>query len=418
MRKAMIITMGGSPEPIAKTILAENHQPEFICFLASDKSVNDLGKVLKMVKEQGHDYEQTVVISHDAEDLVKCYRTALECIDRMEEKGYDKQRVLVDYTGGTKTMTAAIALATIGKGYNFSYVGGKDRTKGGLGIVKTGSELIKEDVGPWHLFAIEEKRALSLHINSYRFDAALEIIKELDSRGKAVKGYEFLKPLNKIIQGYREWEAFRHKKALELLEKGAMQLRERLEVNNCQPIRKYLNGINSNFEFLQAMKRKTDNFTLLSAKTVTDLLSNAERRAEEGKYDDATARVYRALEMIGQIEFVNEFGCETGKVEIDKIPVELQPEYSQKYLSEQNSLLKLPLEATFKALKAKGNKKGTRFFENISEIKKLQSARNNSILAHGVESTSEKGFERMLKFVRKLFIFVDKIEFPRLEGDW
>jgi len=45
------------------------------------------------------------------EDLVECYRKALACIDRVRARGFALTDALVDYTGGTKPMSAALAMA-------------------------------------------------------------------------------------------------------------------------------------------------------------------------------------------------------------------------------------------------------------------------------------------------------------------
>ena len=418
MAEAMIITVGGTPEPIIETIISETHQPEFICFFVSSDSTNILGEVLKMVKMRGHDYGQEVVVTEDPQDLVVCYGNALKCVDAVHSKGYNLQQVLVDYTGGTKTMTAAIALATIGKGFNFSYVGGKERTKDGLGVVVKGTEVIREGVGPWHIYAVEEKRFLANHINNYRFNSALEVLKKLIERGESVKRYGFLNSLKEIVAGYREWEAFRHSAALEKISTGTKRLEPMLEIDDCQPLRRYLEGIKLNLEFLGKLKGRTDNFENLSMETVIDLLSNAERRYSEGKFDDATARVYRAMEMVGQIEFKKVFEYGTDEVPLEVIPEELRKEYACKYQAKDKNKLKLPLEATFYALSIKDNEVGKKFFGNHEKIKGLQQARNHSILAHGMGPIKEEKCQKFLNLVRELFTGEKRVKFPKLEGDW
>ena len=282
----------------------------------------------------------------------------------------------------------------------------------------SGTEFIKEGVGPWHIFAVEEKRALSTHINSYRFDTALEILKELKRRGKVIRSFEFFEPLGKIVQGYIDWEAFRHGSAMVSIKNGLDQLRERLAVNNQSEIRKYVEKVVSNYKFLDSMKKNTKDFTKLSRWTVIDLLSNAERCGEMGKYDDAIARVYRSLEMLGQIEFIQEFKCSNSEVDPKIIPEKLRKEYECTHKPNKDGKIQLALKATFRVLNEVNNKFGKKLFEKLEDVKKLQSARNNSILAHGVEPTSEKGYNKMLKLVRELSGINEKIQFPRLESNW
>ena len=116
---------------------------------------------------------------------------------------------------------------------------------------------------------------------------------------------------------------------------------------------------------------------------VLELIANAKRRAVEGKYDDAVARLYRVLEMIGQIEFEKEFNCNTSDVIIENIPSEMEEEIKLKYLDSKDGKIKLPLFATFDLLHKNKNKLGGLFFNNMEIIKKVLHLRNNSILAHG-----------------------------------
>ncbi|OQX91368.1 MAG: hypothetical protein B6D58_08485, partial [candidate division Zixibacteria bacterium 4484_95] len=50
--------------------------------------------------------------------------------------------IVIDLTGGTKQMSAALALAATEQGLKVSYVGGEERTKDGLGTVVSGTEKI------------------------------------------------------------------------------------------------------------------------------------------------------------------------------------------------------------------------------------------------------------------------------------
>ncbi|MDP8238808.1 MAG: TIGR02710 family CRISPR-associated CARF protein [Candidatus Hatepunaea meridiana] len=415
---AMIISVGGSAEPVAKSISAKDRNPKLVCFLTSHDSVVKLGEIKELTAKAGILYEHKVVIVDDPANLVDCYRKALECVDEVMKEGFEPGQLLVDYTGGTKTMTAGLTLATLGKGCMFSYVSGTERTKDGLGVVISGTEKIVEGIGPWQLFAVEEKRAIELHVNSYRFGSALEIIDNLRRRGENIAGYPYLSPLRDIIVGFQEWEAFRHTNALKNIESGTKRLRERLETVKCLSLKRYLNDVMDNFKFLKTMSYKTSDFNELSEEVVIDLLSNAKRRAENGRFDDAVARVYRSLEMIGQIEFKNKFGCETDNVPLELLPHQFQKHYKIKYSSGKDGNLKLPLNATFEVLNKVNNPVGMCYCAMKKDIQKVQLSRNYSILAHGIKAVSRKAFESTLKIVGVLFDNQETVQFPKLEGDW
>jgi len=52
----------------------------------------------------------------------------------------EPNHLVVDYTGGTKTMSVALALATIDNSSLYTYIGGAERTKEGVGVVINGKD--------------------------------------------------------------------------------------------------------------------------------------------------------------------------------------------------------------------------------------------------------------------------------------
>ncbi|MDO9559797.1 MAG: hypothetical protein Q7I89_08950 [Syntrophales bacterium] len=148
MPKTMIMSLGGSPEPLNKSIVS--HRPENIIFLASHDSVALAGDILKKL-----DFKPAAVyeITDDPNSMFECYKKARRCVDRTKKMGVAPQNVIVDYTGGTKVMTAALILATIGQPFQFNYVGGEQRNKNGLGVVMDGHEKMFAEMNPWWLLA-------------------------------------------------------------------------------------------------------------------------------------------------------------------------------------------------------------------------------------------------------------------------
>jgi CRISPR-associated protein (TIGR02710 family) len=117
------------------------------------------------------------------------------------------------------------------------------------------------------------------------------------------------------------------------------------------------------------------------------------------RYDDAAARIYRALELFGQICFEEKTGISNNKVPEDMIPEAIRGEYIRKYKDPETEKLKLPLEATFKCLEALGDESGRRFVERHKEIKNIQRNRNLSILAHGINPVTEKAVKSIFEIV-------------------
>ena len=92
--KAMIISVGGTPEPVVSSLL--NHGPDYVCFFASQQSLDMIGEIKNQFKEKEQKFKDYKVICDDAEDLVHCYGKALECTKKITEQGADPLKVVVD----------------------------------------------------------------------------------------------------------------------------------------------------------------------------------------------------------------------------------------------------------------------------------------------------------------------------------
>lgn len=411
MPKGMIISVGGSPEPIIKTI--EEHRPEFICFFASQDTVEYIRDVKKALQGKDFKIRDKKIIVDNVNDLVHCYKRACDSLSIMDLEGILPEEIVVDYTGGTKTMTASLALAALTKGARFSYVGGEKRTKNGVGIVLNGFEKIEEGLSPWQLYAVDEKQRIAQYFNSYQFDAALSLISQIKSKVEKKQRLLFDK-IEIITHAYKNWDMFNHIEAIKDLSSGTKGLKEYLEISGDDKLQGFYKKVKESLEFLEQLQKKTKQFHRLHIILVADLIANAARRAKERKFDDATARLYRALEMFGQIIFLKTFGCSSSEVPPEKIPEKLRDEYIARYERTENRL-QLPLFATFRLLREKGNKYGMLFFEKEEIFKKLIDARNNSMLAHGLKSISENTFRKFLDLLVDIFNLKYLLEFPNLE---
>lgn len=409
MAKLMIISLGGSPEPLKKSIAG--HQPERLIIFASHDSNIKLGEVLQI--EGYKPVKIETAITENPNSLYECYKTAKHCIDRAERAGVPDTDILVDYTGGTKVMSAALLLATAGRAYRFNYVGGDDRSKGGLGIVQNGKELMYPDMNPWSAFAEEERRQVVTLFNARRFTSVIQILdlckREIPASISAF--FQFVLPLS---NGFLFWEQFRHKEALDCLKKGGVLLEDYLTHYPDDKYSRLRAELMTHINFLSDVLKKTNGMQVFDFVMVKELINNARRRMDDRRFDDAAARIYRALELYGQICFEKQIGCSNDRVRPAKIPQELRDEFTRKYRDPQNDIMKLPLQATFTVLKAVGHEAGERFFKYEKEIKNIQVARNLSILAHGIQPVSERSAQSILETVADFMQMKEYFDFPKL----
>jgi len=346
--------------------------------------------------------------------MFECYKKARCCVERAKKLGVAPENVIVDYTGGTKVMTAALILATIGQPFQFNYVGGELRNKDGLGVVMDGHEKMFAEMNPWSIFAEEERRQVVTLFNRRRFSAVMQIIDHCSTRELPLEIMSYFGFVRPFAEGFLFWEQFQHETALRKISDGMERLATYLKVNRDPDLETFGFQAEQCRLFLRQLLSDTDYMKVLHPVLIDDLLNNARRRMVDKRYDDAAARIYRALELYGQVCFHEVAGCDTDSMNPDMIPEKIREEYIRKYLDTKKNVLKLPMTATFEYLKVKGHPAGIRFFERHQVIKKIQSNRNASILAHGIQPVSEKAINSIFETVTEFVQFTKIFDFPAL----
>lgn len=403
----MIISVGGTRAPIIKSIC--EYKPEFISFLASQDSCDLVASIKTEVVSHGLNIKSETTLADDINDLVHCHEKAEEAVGRVITKGYRKEDIIVDYTGGTKHMSVSLALASISYGFSFSYVGGKERTKNGVGIVVNGQEEIYPSVNPWDFLAIEERKKIAILFNTYQFKAAKNLTDTLLE--KTTKFKSLFKKIGFLIEGYYEWDLFRHQKALDLFKRAKIE--EILETDD-KSIKAFAKAAETNRLFLEEIVK---NEKKPSGLLILDLYANAERRFNEGKVDDAVLRLYRLVEMIAQERLFRKYGIDVSDVKEEKIPEGLKGEFIKNYKSQFDGKIKISQTAIFKLLNALHDELGNTFKLNGKRFLAIQSSRNYSYLAHGFESSKEKTYLTLRDFILELNMFEvkDAPVFPKIE---
>lgn len=395
--KAMIISVGGTIQPIVKSI--SEYSPEFVSFFASQDTVSKLIEIESELKNNSVNIKREITLIDDVNDLYHCYNKSIEAVKRVLSKGYNKDEVIVDYTGGTKNMSVALALASINFGFSYSYVGGIERTKEGVGIVIDGQEKIYQSINPWDFLAIDDKKRISNFFNTYHFKAARDICNELSEKTGKIK-FLFRK-IAFLIDFYYNWDLFNYTQALQILNR-----KEIYELEECEDagIRDFAKKTFLFKDFIEKLSKNSNKPTL---NLILDLFANAERRFEQGKIDDAVLRLYRIVEMIAQYKLLTYYEINTSNVDLTKIPETLRTEYDKR---DESGKIKIGLNQSYRLLRALDDDLGKIFEEEQRNFNNIQNARNNSYLAHGFSSPKETTYTGLREFILKLnFINVDEI---------
>ncbi|MBD3307701.1 TIGR02710 family CRISPR-associated protein, partial [candidate division KSB3 bacterium] len=319
MKKLMIITLGtgrGVENGVANSIAATN--PDKVIFLITQASQAMPEKVKEAFctlcrKEDMPTYHAQKV--QDAEDPEDAYQTTLEAFQLAKQWGYTPENISLDFTSGTKAMSVGASLAGFFSACkSMVYVGGKKRDV--TGRVEKGREKVRV-ITPNEILADYNQRLAKQMFNIYQFDAGLNILRRIQQR--IVRND--LSELEIVFQAYERWDKFDHRQALKLFDSHALSRDVRQMV-----------GKNKGFvaQMVNAIGRKTP--PDIVPEILVDLLANAARRAEEGKFDDAVARLYRLTELLVQYRLqeginISSKGLKTSEIDVTLLPEHLQPTY-------------------------------------------------------------------------------------------
>lgn len=400
--RLLVCTLGGSPEPVVESI---NHwEPEMIFFIVSPESQEQIETIKNKIKEKykrevsPREYEIFRVV--DAQSFSECVKTIREEVDKNIKKWQEKCgdcQIIIDFTGGTKCMTAALAIVSQRWRCEFSYVGGTERNKGGVGIVVDGKERVLHSHNPYDSLGFMAIERAVFHFDRLAFSLAKMECEEAKKKIHDKKMKNLLISLGKLAEAYQNWDKFQHKTAYNLLnELSAYKsyLIEQFHHKKEYVIRK----LEDNREFLKSLAEEKEK---PSINLLKDLLANAQRRKEEGFFDDAVARLYRFTEALAQLRLKRYNINSTKDVLLEKLPPKLQESWRNK---SENGLVTLGLQQAYRLLYELGDDVGKKFIEmgwlNMESKgnKKSRSpleARNSSILAHGFDPVTEDTFNSL-----------------------
>jgi len=385
--RMMVVSVGGSPAPILFSL--NRQQPEYVVYFCSEGSrgvvATEIRPALTFTPK-----DDEVLTTPSAEGLVPAYQCARDGVRRrMKSWGIAGPEVVVDYTGGTKNMSAALALATVDLGCRYSYVGGAERTKDGLGVVVDGQEKMFYPSNPWEVLGVERLREVALFFNRARYGPAQEGLTQVAERAPG-PWQPVYRHLAKVVEGFGCWDRFDHKGARRALDQGLGRLRESVGLLEDSPTRAFIE------QALAVQARLAEIRPSRPTHYVADLIANAARRADlEEKYEDATARLYAAIEKLGKLTLKQAHGLDNSHLAPEAVPEPLREDYRARYGSADKGCLQVPLRATYDLLAALGDPLGRRVVDGWQVIGPLLDQRNQSILGHGTQPVSKEVYERL-----------------------
>ncbi|MCS3918743.1 TIGR02710 family CRISPR-associated CARF protein [Fervidibacter sacchari] len=394
MPKGMVITVGvggGIEHAIALSI--RNSNPDHIVFLVTEQSEKTLEKIEQEAKGLGitlPPYETERI--RDENDAELAYEAAVSAIRKLGEKDIAPSDITVDYTTGSKPMSAGALYAAIMEGCaEIVYVTGQ-RDKNGRVI--SGTEKFITAV-PNRLMARRILTEAVRLFNAWQFTAAKQLVDEFLQpfpKDKVAELFPDLDSLSKLCAAYQAWDAFDHITAQKAFEEIDRQTMERWSPDG--QIARNKGWVNKLARKLMA-QNPTER---LCKELLVDLWANALRRLKEGRFIDAVARLYRLTELVAQFRLWHQYGIDTSDVDISKVPENVR-ERLENYRDEKGKV-KIPLRASYELLEALDDEIGKAWAK--PELRDALSARNNSITAHGLEPVTEEVARKLKEAVEPI----------------
>ena len=389
MKTTLICTVGGSHEPIVKAIQAL--KPDHVCFVCSGDDpatgnkgsytqITGKGNVIKanfgddkptlpnIPAQVDLQEDQFAVLRVQPDSLDDIYRAL---VDWLRTRERDAERIVADYTGGTKTMSAALVAFALDEGIELQLVSG---SRSNLVKVESGAEYVMPAAVEQSRFRRQLERAMDAW-ERHAYDETAFLLENIQPPADPALRGEYERAID-ISRAFAAWDRFDHVSAQRVLSRyrprlgrhwgpllGALDMM--LKEGRGEPLRLF------------------------------DLWRNAERRATQGRYDDAVARIYRLLEWSAQW-ILQSAGIETKDVPPEKIPagVALTKNREGKYQA--------GLFAAWTLAAVYGGEVVAEFWRSQKEsMLDLLQSRNHSILAHGFEPISDNEWQDFARWAEE-----------------
>ncbi len=388
MKRALIVTVGTGTRadvyivrPLVKTI--RDSRPDFTVLVATDQSRLYAEKIIEELKlEEGKSYR--LVTLTKADDYQKIFGDVNNIFRDLFARGYSCDDIQLDFTSGTKAMTAGAVLSAIfNQCGSLKYITGERKN----GVVQDDTERFLS-INPKQIFNLHDVRLADELIFNLRFATAVDLLRKINLSLLSKEERDWAESLTLIAKGYREWDVFNHGDALRQLNKINWELAD-------------LSRFNPTAESRTLLQRLAEEKKSPSEDLLLDLYNNAVRRGIEGKYDDAVARLYRATECFAQFILQSVYQIDSSDVDISRVP-EAMRNRLQKNKGGRDDKIRVGLYLDYELLAAFGHPAGRCFLENKALQGRL-AERNTSILAHGVKPVSYSLHQKLRTGVVELF---------------
>jgi CRISPR-associated protein (TIGR02710 family) len=386
MKKILILSVGGSADPVINAV--KSSKADHIYFFCSSGPKGTVGTIdgpgdpcgdkrKSKCPKCAHEYyignpqgkaiafqaaldksQFDIITVDDPDDLNDCYVALLKLAEKIETiHGRDCQ-VIANYTGGTKTMSAAMAfVGLLTEKWDLSINVGPR-----IDLIKVRSGDVPVSIHKWQIFCQTQIGPVRRLIHDFDYAHAAFVMTEMLQHPLEKAFRDRLVEARQMCQSFDYWDKFVHDKALEILE-----------------------HFGDRFPKLVIALRKISGRLKSSSgyERVGDLLNNAARKAHRGYYDDAVGRLYRATELFAQIRLETKHNQHSDNIQLSDLPPRLQKKYESRVRG--NNKLILALKEDYELLSGLDDPVGRLYDKEKKKILSALKSRNDSISAHGLK---------------------------------
>ena len=305
VEKAILVcTVGGSHQPIVTALKGRQwDRVVFVCTPGMRGSVTmveqAVGTLPAIPAQAGLESDRWEVVIVPPDDPDVAFAVLVDKLGALARDAPGAE-IVADFTGGTKSMSAALTLAALDTGVALQLVTGeradlvkvRDRTEQAIAVRTkriVGAREFERLAAGWHRYAYQEAAG--------GFD---RLWSDLKAEGLSREELGPLTRAKELSQAFAEWDAFDHKRAY-----------------GCLRSKRYDGvaiGGRTDWRDLAA-KLAREQSAPWTALHLSDLWRNAQRCAARGRYDDAVGRLYRLWEGIAQWLLWADFHLDTAVVE-------------------------------------------------------------------------------------------------------
>lgn len=372
----LVLTVGGSREPLETAI--REVAPDTLLLIASTAGANSISskqqaQELKTAFEGGGARRKAHVIEVPSDDPGAAFSRIGAALDSYRSQS-PFCRIVADYTGGTKSMSAALLMAAFQRDLETQITTGQREN---LVKVTSGTETTR-DIDT-RLISIERDLSTALRLASHAdYAAAADLIKDIRNqiqrqRLKPSKAFNTrVEHASEWARCLRDWDRFAHQEAWETYQRA------------WEEGRSWANALKDSGHagIIEDLARGKDEPRISLCQ---DLLANAQRRFQQGRLDDTLARLYRFTEACVQTQLYRRHQKKSGQL----IGSDLPPDLRKTLVPRGDPpVYQTALRQTVEVLLYLGPKDpvATAYLDAGEHGPPWLSARNRSILAHGYTS--------------------------------